>query len=821
MPAFRLIVLLLLPAMLASAPARAAEPVNPEVAAFARQIEATKSEMMGDPARALKMADAALSLAGKLEAGRERQLAIATAEWLQGEAHIFLNEVNQAEPLIASASAIVDQIAPSGKLKGDLLRSRGAIAATNGHVQDALTAFQQAYHVFAAAGEARSQATALLDIGQIHEDAGDYEHALRYYAQAADTYRLDHSLLLVNYNNRAEVLRKLGRTAEAEDLYKAALREARQVNSDVLEVRVLCNLADVQAERGETDAAKANVNRAWRLASSGEAAAWQPFVLGTMAKIAVADKQYARAASLFDRMFQGVDLAATDISFREFHQAASTAYDEVGRSDDALAQLRAYDRLDNQARDLVASAGAQLASARFDFAAQNLKISNLKAGQLQQEVQLEHQRARLRSIVIAFAVVIALAVFGFLSFALVTGRRSRQNLQQVNADLERALKAKTEFLATTSHEIRTPLNGILGMTQVMLGSATLADDVRERILLVHGAGETMKALVDDILDVAKMESGAIQLIEEPVDVGAMIEEVAGLWREQAAAKQVTLVSKSEGLPRQINTDGGRLRQLLFNLLSNAVKFTASGHVGIAAHVETREEVEHLVIAVSDSGIGVDLALQNAIFEPFHQAEAGTTRRFGGTGLGLAICRNLAHAMSGGITLESQPGRGSTFTLAIPLVRIASAAKHQGRERRSRASNLADAHLLLLDSNLLAQGVLSGLLSPSVASIQMVETEAATVEAIATGHADHLLIDGRSAIREDDLCGKRLSQLIAAARAREMLVTVLLTSTSPVSAADVVALGAHGVVMKPVSGAALLSALAGAYQLDDPPLTVAA
>ena len=817
----RPLTLLFLPVILASATAAAGQTGNGATAAFARQLDATKATMMGDPAKALSMADTALSLARRIDVGRDRQVSIATAEWLQGEAHIFLNQVDQAAPLIADASAIADRFAPGSKLRGDLLRSQGAIAAANGHVQVALTAFQRAYHVFAAAGEARSQATALLDIGQIHEDAGDYGHALRYYSQAADSYRQDHNLLLVNYNNRAEVLRKLDQPAKAEELYKAALREARFVDSAVLEVRVLCNLADVQSERGEIAAATRTVDRAARLAASGEAAAWQPFVLGTMAKIAVADGQFAKAARLFDRMFSGVDLMKTDIAYREFHQTASIAYAKTGRDGDALAQLRAYDRLNDAARNLVASTGAQLASARFDFAAQNLNISNLKAGQLQQEVQLEHQRARLRSIIVAFVVAIALAVFGFLGFALATARRSRENLQRVNADLERALKAKTEFLATTSHEIRTPLNGILGMTQVMLGDPAVAGDMRERIRLVHGAGETMKALVDDILDVAKMENGSVALIDEPVDVAGMIDEVAGLWRVQAAAKAVGLDSSSNDLPPLIMTDGGRLRQILFNLLSNAVKFTPSGRVTIAARTEAEGKGERLVIAVRDSGIGIDPAQQAAIFEPFHQAEAGTTRRFGGTGLGLGICRNLAHAMGGDIALQSVPGQGSTFTLTIPLVRGVGTPGTTVAERRPRATCLADARLLLVDANLMAQGMLTGLLEPAVGAIDAVATDAAAREAIVALDPDHLLVDARSVGCEADDGGARLRELIAVARSREMFVTVLLAATATVTAQEIVAMGADDVVIKPTSGAALTAALLRAYNRSEPILTAAA
>ena len=166
-----------------------------------------------------------------------------------------------------------------------------------------------------------------------------------------------------------------------------------------------------------------------------------------------------------------------------------------------------------------------------------------------------------------------LAIFLLLLFGYIKIRAANRRLSISNVALEKALKAKTEFLATTSHEIRTPLNGILGMTQVILHDPAVAGPLRERIQVVHGAGETMKVLVDDILDVAKMETGQIIIDRAEMDLRTVLSDAIRLWSGQARGKGLALDLDLADCPPRIVEDETRLRQILFNLLSNAIKFT--------------------------------------------------------------------------------------------------------------------------------------------------------------------------------------------------------------------------------------------------------
>jgi signal transduction histidine kinase/tetratricopeptide (TPR) repeat protein len=775
--------------------------------AFDRAVASTKAAMMGEPGQALKTADRALAMARTLPDSRRARLAVATAQWLDGEAHLGLNQSPAAAPLIEAALATVEREAPRTKLHGDLMRSRGAIAEGAGRMRDALRAYQDAYAVFTAAHEDRSRAMTLQDVGRIYRSAGDLQRTLRYYELSAEIYAKDPVLLLTNHNSRGELLAEMGRWREAEANYAVALDAARKLDSATLQVRILTNLADTQISAGKLPAAAATIGQALALSRDPDTAAWRPYALGAAARLAEARGDKPGAARLFDQVFAGVDLSNSDMEFKEFHEAASRVYDQVGQTQLALLHLKAFQRLDTKARALTATYGAQLASARFDFANQNARISTLKARQLQQEVQLERGRARLRLIVTGSVLAIAIAVLAFLSFALVTGRRSRDRLRRVNGDLESALKAKTEFLAMTSHEIRTPLNGILGMTQVMLAEPALDMGVRERLRLVHGAGETMRALVDDILDVAKMETGTVDLVEEDVDFAHVLGDLAALWSDQAGAKGVTLVCDATALP-PVRLDLGRVRQIVFNLLSNAVKFTEQGSVTITAGVAGEGASEQLVIAVADTGIGIDPAQHELIFEPFQQADASTTRRFGGTGLGLAISRKLALAMGGEVTVDSRLGEGATFTLRLPLKRASSSPATAAP--RAPATALAGAQVLLVDANLVAQGVLGGLLEPQIGGLLVAASGEEALALLGSRPVDHLLVEAGSADPGGERGAEMLHHVLGAASSRGVRTTVLASLTSPVPIEEIAGMGADQMVLKPVAGGALLARMRELY-----------
>jgi CheY-like chemotaxis protein len=232
-------------------------------------------------------------------------------------------------------------------------------------------------------------------------------------------------------------------------------------------------------------------------------------------------------------------------------------------------------------------------------------------------------------------------------------------------------------------------------------------------------------------------------------------------------------------------------------------------VTLRASVDAADTGEQLVIAVTDTGIGIAADQHEKVFEAFHQVDAGTTRQFGGTGLGLSICRNLARAMGGDITLVSQPGQGSAFTLNVPVERIETGSF--GSALAARPTTLDAVQLLLVEANAMTQGVLRTLLEPVVGRLAVVDDAGQAIAALDTGGVDHVLIEARSAAvgGSDALHG--LSMLIEAAHAASVPVAVLLAPSEALPLGDVAALAPDQLIVKPVGGSKLIATLREAYR----------
>jgi signal transduction histidine kinase/ActR/RegA family two-component response regulator len=807
--------------------AMAATSASATPAAFKAKAAATEDALMANPRQALLLAAEAARIADTLPDKREAAIASATAGWLKAEALIGLNRAAEANAPAEAASRLIAQVAPASKLAGDIERTLGALAAGKGDVRQALRRYQLAYKRFNASGERRSSAMALLDIGQVYWDAGDYPRMLQYFGQAEELMPAgDANLQLVLFNARGEVFRAMRRFPEAEVQYARALRAAQTLNSAMLQVRILTNLAIAQAMAGKLDAAEASVRRGTRLSRGPDVAEWRPYLLGAAARIAKDRKDYATAARLLESAFAGQNLAGTQMSWREMHELAAAVFEVQGRREEALAHLRAFQRLDKEAQALIATNSAQLMAAQFDFTNQNLRISQLKQGQLERDVQIARQRARLSNgLLIAISIIVAV-----LGAAYISIRRSRDRvraandeladangqLAETNDQLEDALKAKSEFLATTSHEIRTPLNGILGMTQVLLADRRIDGETREKIEVVHGAGETMQALVDDLLDVAKLEHGGLTIAIDQTDVRRLVEDAARLWGAQAESKGLVLGVENGDLPFAIMTDGGRVRQILFNLLSNAVKFTLDGRVDLRCRLDDTGDAATLVLAVTDTGIGIAAEHHDRIFEAFAQVDGGTTRQFSGTGLGLSIVASLTRALGGTLSLVSAPGEGSTFTVRIP---VSLAGSELPVLDDARMFGLADASVLVVDADPTTQVLLRVLLMGQGAEVDATADIRLAAETVAAGGIDLVVADISALPGDGETRLALLRALAHAARTTNTRLAIMQGADALPPIAELFTLGADQIIAKPIDAPDLMDALDALWR-DDPPSFVA-
>ncbi len=244
--------------------------------------------------------------------------------------------------------------------------------------------------------------------------------------------------------------------------------------------------------------------------------------------------------------------------------------------------------------------------------------------------------------------------------------REARRRQVENQQLELASKHKSQFLANMSHELRTPLNAIIGLTEMMVTNAARfgTEKAQEPLRRVRAAGTHLLGLINQVLDLSKIEAGKLELNPASVSLAPLINEVVGTVRQLAEQNQNRLVVEAPDDLGSLTVDPMRLRQILLNLLSNACKFTKQGEVTLRARklLDDRDWIE---LSVADSGIGLTAEQLARLFEEFAQADASTVQRFGGTGLGLAISRKLARMMGGDVTVASKPGEGSVFTVRLP------------------------------------------------------------------------------------------------------------------------------------------------------------
>ena len=274
-----------------------------------------------------------------------------------------------------------------------------------------------------------------------------------------------------------------------------------------------------------------------------------------------------------------------------------------------------------------------------------------------------------------FAAAVALA------WQFKQARRAYSVASQALEETANANAAKSQFLANMSHEIRTPLNGVIGLTSLVL-DGPISEDCRPDIQTVQQSADALLTIVNDILDLSRIESGRIALESESFDPRSLLEDALDVFRARAEFKGLTLDLRLEGLGGLAIGDAGRVRQVVLNLIGNAVKFTEHGQIIVSAVQRTvsgeSDGVSSMLrVSIADTGIGIKREDQHKLFEKFSQADASTTRRYGGSGLGLSISRKLAELMGGSVGFVSEYGVGSTFWVELPLEACKTVAIHEG------------------------------------------------------------------------------------------------------------------------------------------------
>lgn len=395
-----------------------------------------------------------------------------------------------------------------------------------------------------------------------------------------------------------------------------------------------------------------------------------------------------------------------------------------------------------------------------------------------------------------------------------------ERLRLAKQKAEDATRQKSEFLANMSHEMRTPLAGVIGMLGFALRDALLQESTREQILRGQANAQALLTIINDLLDFSKIEAGKLTIENIDFALAPMIENVVSLFEEQAAAHSVDFaIELADSLPRFVVGDPTRLRQVLVNLVGNAFKFTNAGSVRVQVQRVGRRapasgEYAHVNLirfAVHDTGIGIAEEAIERLFQQFEQADSTTTRRYGGTGLGLAICRQLVDLMGGEITVRSVEGKGSTFTVDLPLPDGVAPplVAHIPREPHSHRL-----HVLCAEDFPTNQIIIRMLLEELGHQVDIADNGELAVQACARTRYDLILMDGRM----PEMDGASATRLIRAGgppdapvRDQDLMIIALTANASEEDRSRYLACGMDDFLTKPIDEAALHCQLSRAIE----------
>ncbi len=395
-------------------------------------------------------------------------------------------------------------------------------------------------------------------------------------------------------------------------------------------------------------------------------------------------------------------------------------------------------------------------------------------------------------------------------------RERTAELEQAKTIAENADQSKSEFLANTSHEVRTPLNAILGMAE-FLDETELTTDQRNQVRTILSSGRSLMSLLNDVIDLSKVEAGKLDIVPQPSHLPTLIEDLRSLWRPAASNKELAfdiIVDPEHKPPEHLLIDELRTRQCLSNLISNAIKFTDTGSVTVRLSCAPGDGDVLLVFEVADTGIGISAENIERLFTPFEQADSSITRRFGGTGLGLAISRQLAELMGGGITIESHLGSGTTFTLQLSAKPIEAPAHQDSIEMSTNTDTeaLRGLRTLIVEDNHVNRLVVKGHLKALEMTFDEATNGQECLDYLARASYDLILLDVHMPVMDGM---ETIKQIRASSEPwRRAPVIALTADAMSEDRQRLLRAGMSGYASKPIDRAALIREMLRVHTLEN-------
>ncbi|MGB3721264.1 MAG: EAL domain-containing protein [Pacificimonas sp.] len=440
-------------------------PVHAETGySFSEQIAAAKAAMMGDPGEALSRAREARRLA--ILSGRNGSRTQLEAAWLEGEALTRLNRAGEARPVLEQALTLIERMDPGSKLHGDLLKAFASAARMTEDTVSALTSLHRAHDIFRDVDEPRAQAIVLQNLGMLHIEATDYDRAEHYFDQADQVFADDAALAVGSHTNRGRIAEERSDFNQAIESYQSALAIAQTLDSDMLQSRILTNLAFAQLRAGDVSRARQTSEKALAL-NQAEDAGGADVLLALKSRLALMQGDRREALRLIDEAFDGIDTETTTALYLEAHETARRVYAETGAADRALLHFTAYDRLKEEATKVAARANAALMSARFDSANRTATISRLESEKMKKDRDLERSKLQNERLLLGGLAAILILIGAYGLHSLAASRKRHREIVKTNAQLVHAaehdaltgLANRTRCYATLNRMLAAPRRG--------------------------------------------------------------------------------------------------------------------------------------------------------------------------------------------------------------------------------------------------------------------------------------------------------------------------------------------------------------------------